>query len=72
MPHYFCNNPFLRLKTGNAFGLIGVSLDDAQFGAHANNVIGRRWLSELPKLDSDADQQALTNGWNYKGIILKR
>ena len=51
--------------TGKGFNLIGVDSNKILQGADLNSVFS------LDGFDSDADQQALRNGINYKGIKWK-
>ena len=61
-----------NFMTGKGYNLLGVAEEDVKLGAHANNIVSdpRRRGSSL--LDSNADQRALSAGFNYKGIILKK
>ena len=55
--------------TGKAFGMVDVTESAVKKGAHINNAVTSRGggLS-----DSKADQQALSNGYNYKGVVWKK
>jgi RHS repeat-associated protein len=59
-----------NFMTGKGYNLLGAAEGDAKLGAHTNNILTdpRRRGSSI--LDSDADQRALSAGFNYKGIRL--
>ena len=61
-----------NFMTGKAFGMIGVSEEEVKQGAHANNFFARRERTGGGFLDSAADQRALSDGHNYKGVIWKK
>ncbi len=59
-----------NFMTGKAYNMLDVPLNMVKAGAHAQNVVSRRSINGIA--DSDADQRALKNGYNYKGVIWKR
>jgi hypothetical protein len=46
--------------TGNALARLGISLEDALWGANVHNLIFEPGFED----DAKADQQAITDGWN--------
>ncbi|MBX3241948.1 MAG: hypothetical protein KIT80_13250 [Chitinophagaceae bacterium] len=61
-----------NFMTGKAYSLIGTPLSDVKAGAHANNALTSRNRRAGGLADSPADQRALQNGYNYKGVVLKK
>jgi RHS repeat-associated protein len=61
-----------NFMTGKGYSLLGAAEEDAKLGAHANNMISDRRRRGDSLLDSDADQRALSAGFNYNGIIIKK
>jgi RHS repeat-associated protein len=60
-----------NFMTAKGFNLIRVAKDELKFGAHLNNIIlGRNRGKRL--LDSEADQRALDNGYDYGGVSWKK
>jgi len=60
-----------NFATGLAYSLIDVPEITVKIGAHANNVVSGRGRDKS-LLDSKADQQAIHDGHNYKGVIWKK
>lgn len=58
-----------NFMTGKAYSLIGMAESDLKLGAHVNNIVTSRDRRNGGLKDSNADQQALHNGYNYPGII---
>lgn len=58
-----------NFMTGKGYSLLGSAEEDAKLGAHANNLVSDRGDSLL---DSDAVQRALSAGFNYSGVIIKK
>jgi len=59
-----------NFMTGKAYSLLNVPLDLVKDGANMNNIITSRDRDRSGGLlDSKADQDALTKGYNYKGVI---
>lgn len=50
--------------TGKSFQMLGGPLRELQKGAHVNN-----WLTHGFTKDSPADQRAISNGWNFTGVL---
>jgi len=61
-----------NFMTGKAYSMIGVAESDVKLGAHVNNAVTSRDRRSGGLKDSKADQQALHNGYNYKGVIWKK
>ena len=60
-----------NFMTGKAYSLLNVPLNFVSVGAHANNLLlGRNRTKGL--LDSNTDQQALRNGYNFGGVGWKK
>ena len=62
----------VNFMTGKAYSMIGVDEGDVKLGAHLNNAVTSRNRISGGLKDSDADQQALHNGYNYQGVIWRR
>jgi len=61
-----------NFMTGKAYSMVGVSEDAVKLGAHANNAVSGRDRRSGGLKDSNADQQALHNGYNYPGVIWRK
>ena len=61
-----------NFMTGKAYSLIETPLSDVKVGAHVNNAATSRSRRAGGLADSPADQRALKNGYNYKGVVLKK
>ena len=61
-----------NFMTGKGYNLLGSAEEDAKLGAHANNMVSDRRRRGDSLLDSDADQRALSAGFNYSGVIIKK
>ena len=60
-----------NFMTGKAFQMIGVSEQELKAGAHGNNILfGRNRDQGL--LDTDSDQRAIHEGYNYKLVFWKK
>lgn len=60
-----------NFMTGKGYNLLGAAEGDAKLGAHANNMVSDRRRRGDSLLDTDADQRALSAGYNYNGVRLK-
>ena len=60
-----------NFMTGKAYSLIGVDEGTVKTGAHINNAVSTATRTDRSGgiLDSKADQRAIHNGYNYKGVI---
>jgi hypothetical protein len=60
-----------NFATGLAYSLVDDPEITVKIGAHANNVVSGRGRDQSLR-DSKADQQAIHDGHNYKGVTWKK